>query len=85
LGTFILPDNFGHCIKVEENCHLCPNIFGHSGKIQIFFALPEKNRADYRGREIFCCCSSFWVHSHMKECMLGRTTLEAAVKPQGAF
>jgi len=62
-----------------------PKQFWALWKNPYFFTLPEKNRADYRGREIFCCCSSFWVHSHMKECMLGRTTLEAAVKPQGAF
>jgi hypothetical protein len=33
LGIFILPDNFGHVRKVEENFHLCPNIFGTLEKI----------------------------------------------------
>jgi hypothetical protein len=33
LGNFILPDNFGHVRKVEENFHLCPKILGTLKKI----------------------------------------------------
>jgi hypothetical protein len=35
LGNFILPDNFGHVRKVEENFHLCPKHFGTLKKIKL--------------------------------------------------
>jgi hypothetical protein len=28
LENFMLPDNFGHLIKVEESFHFCPNLLG---------------------------------------------------------
>jgi hypothetical protein len=58
LGTFILPDNFGHSIKVEEKFHLCLNIFGHSGKIKIF-TLPENLGQIIEAEKVFVAAHHF--------------------------
>lgn len=91
-GNFYVAQKVKHLVKVEIFSHLCPNIFGHSGKCQhsenfrhlgIFMVLD--NFGFIIKVEFFCCCRPFWVLSHMKENMLARTTLEVLANMTGYF
>jgi hypothetical protein len=73
----MLPENYGHLIKVDENFHFFPpNIFGHSGKsltLQIFFGqfgnciLPNKFGQIIKNEFFWGYCPQFWVLSDMRE------------------
>ncbi len=75
--NFILPENYGHFTKVDENFHFfSPNIFGHTGKSLTLqnklgqfgnCILPNKFGQIIKNEFFWGYCPQFWVLSDMRE------------------